>query len=156
MSDDLGVGVVIRWSEVQMICIWSSWCYCHPIVSCFIKIKIGLTFLALAYPGCRGIEAVKQLSLCLNGNSSSSYMKGKVRSCSHIKRVTNMSPCEILCTYLTHIGPVLHHHILCLKYLILLFKVSHCVWMGSAFVSAKYTSSVPSTTFASPEQLFAI
>jgi len=27
------------WSEVQMICIWSSGCYCHPIVSCFIKIQ---------------------------------------------------------------------------------------------------------------------
>jgi len=23
---------------VQMICIWSSWCHCHPIISCFIKI----------------------------------------------------------------------------------------------------------------------
>jgi len=22
------------WSEVQMICIWSSWCHCHPIISC--------------------------------------------------------------------------------------------------------------------------
>jgi len=26
------------WSEVQMICIWSSWCHFHPIISCFIKI----------------------------------------------------------------------------------------------------------------------
>jgi len=21
------------WSELQMICIWSSWCHCHPIIS---------------------------------------------------------------------------------------------------------------------------
>jgi len=21
------------WSDVQMICIWSSWCRCHPIIS---------------------------------------------------------------------------------------------------------------------------
>ena len=21
------------WSEVQMICIWSSWCHCHPVIS---------------------------------------------------------------------------------------------------------------------------
>jgi len=29
----------------QMICIWSSWCYCHrPIISCFIKIQNGLPF----------------------------------------------------------------------------------------------------------------
>ena len=33
------------WNEVQMICIWSSWCRCHPIISCLIKIQIGLTFL---------------------------------------------------------------------------------------------------------------
>jgi len=26
------------WSEVVMICIWSSWCQWHPIISCFIKI----------------------------------------------------------------------------------------------------------------------
>jgi len=33
------------WSKVQMICTWSSWCHCHPIVSCFIKIQIASTFL---------------------------------------------------------------------------------------------------------------
>jgi len=32
------------WSEVQMICIWSSWCHCHPIISCFIRIQNGLPF----------------------------------------------------------------------------------------------------------------
>jgi len=32
------------WSEVQMICIWSSWCHCHPVISCFIKIQTGLPF----------------------------------------------------------------------------------------------------------------
>ena len=42
-----------------MICIWSSWCHCHPIVSCIIKIQDGLTFLVSAYPGCPGNEAVK-------------------------------------------------------------------------------------------------
>jgi len=26
--------------KVQMICICSSWCHCHPIISCFIKIQI--------------------------------------------------------------------------------------------------------------------
>jgi len=37
---------VLAWlsvcSEVQMICIWSSWCHCHPIISCFVKIQNGL------------------------------------------------------------------------------------------------------------------
>jgi len=30
------------WSEVQMMCIYSSfWCHCHPIISFFIKINPG-------------------------------------------------------------------------------------------------------------------
>jgi len=32
------------WSEVQMICTWSSWCHCHPIISCSSKIQNGLPF----------------------------------------------------------------------------------------------------------------
>ena len=27
-----------------MTCIWSSWCHCHPIVSCFSKIQNNLSF----------------------------------------------------------------------------------------------------------------
>jgi len=50
-------------SKVQMICVWSNWCHCHPINSCFIKIQNGLTFLLPAYPGCLGKEAVKQVSV---------------------------------------------------------------------------------------------
>jgi len=51
------------WSEVQIICIWFSWCHCHPIVSCFIKIQNGFTFLMPAYPACPGKEAIKQVSM---------------------------------------------------------------------------------------------
>jgi len=54
------------WSEVQMTCIWSSWCYCHPIVSCFIKIQTGLTFLVLPYSRCPGKQVVKRVSVCLS------------------------------------------------------------------------------------------
>jgi len=32
------------WSEVQMICIWSSWYHCHPIISCSSNIQIDLRF----------------------------------------------------------------------------------------------------------------
>ena len=46
-----------------MICIWSSWCHCHPVVSCFIKIQIDLTFLGSDYPGCPGKEAAKRVRL---------------------------------------------------------------------------------------------
>jgi len=51
------------WSKVQIICILSSWCHCHPIVSCLIKIQLGLSFLVLTYPGCPGKEAVEWLSV---------------------------------------------------------------------------------------------
>ena len=51
--------------EGQVICIWSSWCHCHPIVSCFIKIQVGLIFLVPAYRGCPGNGAVKHVSVCL-------------------------------------------------------------------------------------------
>jgi len=37
-------GGVLAWCEVQMICTWSSWCHCHRIVSCSIKIQNGLPF----------------------------------------------------------------------------------------------------------------
>jgi len=54
---------VLAWlsvcSKVQMICTWSSWCHCHPIISCFIKIQTRLTFLVPGYPGCPGKEAIK-------------------------------------------------------------------------------------------------
>jgi len=53
------------WSEVQMICMWSSCCHCHPNISCSSKIKIGLTFLVPAYPGCPGKDAVKWMSFLL-------------------------------------------------------------------------------------------
>jgi len=26
--------VILVWSKVQVICIWSSWCHCHPVISC--------------------------------------------------------------------------------------------------------------------------
>jgi len=52
------------WSKVQMICIWSSWCHCHPIISCFIKIQNGFILMMPAYPGCPGKQAVKRMSVC--------------------------------------------------------------------------------------------
>jgi len=57
-----GAGVVICvCCEMQMICILSSWCHCHPIVSCFIKYQIGLTFLVLDYRGCSGKWASRRV-----------------------------------------------------------------------------------------------
>jgi len=54
---------VLAWlsvcSKVQMTCTCFSWCQCHPIISCFIK--IGLAFLVLAYPNCLGKQAIKRV-----------------------------------------------------------------------------------------------
>jgi len=61
-SSDKVLAWLSVWSEVQMICISSSWCHCLPIISCFIKIQIGLTFLV---PGCPGKDAVKRVSVWL-------------------------------------------------------------------------------------------
>jgi len=52
------------WSKVQwfaMICIWSSWCQCYLIISCFIKFHTGLTFLVRAYTGCPGKRLLNDL-----------------------------------------------------------------------------------------------
>jgi len=40
----------------------SSWRHCHPIISWFMKIWNGLTFLVPAYPGCPGKEVIKWMS----------------------------------------------------------------------------------------------
>ena len=46
-----------------MICVWSSWCHCHTVISCFIIIQDGFTFLVSAYPNCHGKEIVKRVSV---------------------------------------------------------------------------------------------
>jgi len=57
------------WSEVQMNCVWSSWCHCHPIISCCSKIRNGLPFW------CRPTQVVlekRPLNGCSSSNNSSS------------------------------------------------------------------------------------
>jgi len=49
MSDEVPAWLSVC-SKVQMIRIWSSWCHCHPVISRFIKIQIGFTFLAPSLP----------------------------------------------------------------------------------------------------------
>jgi len=60
-----GAGVVICLQQgANDLHIWSSWCHCHchPIISCFIKIQAGLTFLVPFYGGCPGKNNVKRVS----------------------------------------------------------------------------------------------
>jgi len=52
------------WSKVKMTCIWSNWCHCYPIISYFIKIQTGLTFLVLAYTGYPETKTIKRVSVC--------------------------------------------------------------------------------------------
>jgi len=58
-----------------MICIW------HPIISCFIKIQLGLSFLVLAYPGCPGKETIKRVSSCHQTSVLPTEALMFVRSC---------------------------------------------------------------------------
>jgi len=68
------------WSEVQMICIWSSWYHCHPIISCCSKIQNGLPFW------CRITQVVLEKRL-LNGCSSSTLL--------YFSRVLCFLPCTL-------------------------------------------------------------
>ena len=56
------------WSEVQITCIWSSWCHCHPTISCCSKIQNGLPFW------CRPTQVVLE-KRPLNRCSSSSSVR---------------------------------------------------------------------------------
>jgi len=51
------------WSKVHMICIWSSWCHCHTVISYFIRIQIGLTFLL---PSAQVVLEKRPLNGCLS------------------------------------------------------------------------------------------
>ena len=58
----------LRISEVQMICMSSSWCHCHTVISSFTKIHNDFTFLVLAYPACSRKQAIKRLSDLVNAH----------------------------------------------------------------------------------------
>jgi len=78
LSDEVLAWLCVR-SEVQIICIQSSWCHCHRIISCCIIIQNGLTFLVLAYPDCSGKEAVKWVS-CIDQTAWRSQLLDKGRT----------------------------------------------------------------------------
>jgi len=50
------------WSKVQMTCIWSGWCHCHPVISASVKSR-------MVYPSGTGLprwswkKAVKRLCM---------------------------------------------------------------------------------------------
>ena len=69
------------WSKVQMTSIWSIWRRCHPIISCFVKIQTGLSFLMPAYPGCPEKGGVKQVSVCLSVLSRAEHQHDHLHFC---------------------------------------------------------------------------
>ena len=60
-----GVGLLVSlslWSKVQIVCVWSIWCHCHPKTPSSrvsFKSRLVLPFWYQAYPGCPGKEAIK-------------------------------------------------------------------------------------------------
>jgi len=64
------------WSEMQMICIWSSRCHWRPIISCSSKIQNGLLFW------CRPTQVVLE-KRPLNGCSSSSSTSSLILKNTH-------------------------------------------------------------------------
>jgi len=61
LCDEVSVWLSV-WSEVQIVCIWSSWCHCHPETpSSLASFRTRFAFLVPAYPGCPGKEVVRRL-----------------------------------------------------------------------------------------------
>ena len=63
-----------------MICIWSSWCHCHPIISCSSKIQNGLAFW------CHLTEVVLEKRPINGCSSSSSLMETEVQLASSYEK----------------------------------------------------------------------
>jgi len=42
--------VVRCWHGYLSVCIWSSWCHCHPIISCFITIQYWFNLSGAGLP----------------------------------------------------------------------------------------------------------
>jgi len=44
MNDKVLTSDVVTYvvSRMKMVCMWSSWCHCHPIISCCVKIQSDL------------------------------------------------------------------------------------------------------------------
>jgi len=116
------------WSEVQMICIWFSWWHCHPIISCFIKIPIGLTILVSAYPGCHGKEAVKRVPVCLSVCLSVNCGNVSVSVCMSVCGLRTQTRCFLTVTE-TQWKRGLHHFTVSVRYK--LHAVSHCYHIPS-------------------------
>ena len=63
------------WSEVQIVCILSSRCHCHPKTPSSLASFKSRLVLPLAYPGCTGKEIVKRVLLLLHTVENATVLK---------------------------------------------------------------------------------
>jgi len=81
LSDEMMLWLSV-WSKVPMIYVWSSWCHCNSVISCWIKIQIGLTFW------CRLTQVVLE-SRPLNFSATfvflRHYLSWQMRNCSKMR-----------------------------------------------------------------------
>jgi len=77
--------------EVQMICIWSSWCHCHPVISCSSEIQNGLPF---QYRLTQIVLGKCLLNGCSTGSSSCVLVKSYDEAASRIQRP--LKPASVL------------------------------------------------------------
>ena len=106
---------------MQMICIWSSWCHCYPVVSCSSKIQNGLPFW------CRLTQVFlekRPLNGC-NSSSSNTHKDGSGWVC--------CSCC--LCVVMEDSDWVG-------KWLLWKVYMSVCVWVAMCVVDARYSQCV--------------
>jgi len=53
------------WSEVQIVCMWSTWCHCHPkTLSCLVLFKSRLFFFFFRYWLTQVVLEERQLNEC--------------------------------------------------------------------------------------------
>jgi len=46
--------------------IWSSWCHCHPIISCFIKLKSRMVYLSGTVLPRLSWKRGREIAVCLS------------------------------------------------------------------------------------------
>jgi len=78
MSEGVLVWLSVR-NKMQIRC---SWCYCHPIIFCFVKIQKGCAFQVLAHPGCPEKRPLNGFS-CIAQNKTYSDVLKSCSECSN-------------------------------------------------------------------------
>jgi len=102
------------WSEVQMICIWFSWCHCHPIILASAKFRMVYPSVP-AYPGCLAYNNLSHLSHTQSfiGRFSRTarigwYQKDRT-ILDFLKQWHQLDHMHVICASLQTVTPAPHH-----------------------------------------------